>query len=367
VSAAPAVDVAALERRRRLTLRWALGMLAVGILGFPVGLAVGGAFILAAVVGLVAAPWIVRAWQGFMRRRMLAAAIAGREGFWHVDAEEKPGEAARTLNADAFHLGAVRASGLVEPFAKAAVDHVIAGRAQGVPFAMAELRLLDERGYRVFGGVIAGFRLARPRPGLTVVTRDQGLLGNLVASAGGGIGRIALEDPAFEGVFEAYGTDQVQGRVVLTATMLERLKALDELAHARGFACAFAGGHLMVAFPGMGWRCPAWRILRPVGSWLDRYAAWLAELVDLPAEIARTLDLEAPAHEPAPAAARARGPCRWAWTRCSRPRSGGSSARVARRSSTWPRARCSAGSRPGRCGSGSRSGSRRSCGGTSGR
>ena len=40
-------------------------------------------------------------------------------------------------------------------------------------------------------------------------------------------------------MFEVYGDDQVGGRVILTTTMLERLKALDELAHARGFACAF--------------------------------------------------------------------------------------------------------------------------------
>jgi hypothetical protein len=308
-----AVDTAALERRRVLTLRWVLATLAVGVLGVPAGLAVGGgsearealggAFVLAAVVGLVAAPWIVRAWQGFMRRRVLAAVVGGRDGLRHLDAGRDRGAAAAALNSDAFHLGAFRASGLAEPFAKAAVDHVIEGRAQGVPFAMAELRLLDGRGYRVFGGVLASFRLARARPGLTLVARDQGVLGNLVASAGGSVERIALEDPGFEGAFEAYGTDQVQGRLVLTATMLERLKALDDLAHARGFACAFAGDRLMVAFPGMGWRCPAWRVLRPVGSWLDGYAAWLAGLVDLPAGIARTLDLQAPpADGAAPAA-----------------------------------------------------------------
>jgi hypothetical protein len=320
VTAAQAVDAAAaLERRRVLTLRFALGALAVGVLGWPVGTAVGegsetreaigGAFYLAAIVGLVAAPWIVRAWQGFMRRRALAAAVAGRAEVRHVDGEGQTNAAAAALNSDAFRLAAFRESGLVEAFEGAAVDHVLVGRARDVPFAMAELRLLDKKGYRVFGGVLASFRLARPRPGLTLVARDQGLLGNLVASAGGGIGRIALEDPAFEGVFEAYGTDQVQGRVVLTTTMLERLKALDELAHARGFACAFAGEHLMVAFPGMSWRCAAWQVLRPVGSWLDVYAARLAGLLDLPAGIARTLDLEAPA-EVAPAAAPspARGP-----------------------------------------------------------
>jgi hypothetical protein len=105
--------------------------------------------------------------------------------------------------------------------------------------------------------------------------------------------RLPLEDPAFEGVFEVYGTDQVGGRVVLTTTMLERLKALDEVGDAHGFACAFRDDHLLIAFRGMSWRCPPWRILTPVGRWLQGYAAYLAGLVDLPVEIVRTLNLDA--------------------------------------------------------------------------
>jgi hypothetical protein len=77
--------------------------------------------------------------------------------------------------------------------------------------------------------------------------------------------------------------------------MLERLKELDELGHARGFACAFLDGHLLIAFRGMHWKCPARRILQPVGAWLDKYAAWLTGLVALPVEIVRTLNLAVPA------------------------------------------------------------------------
>ena len=146
------------------------------------------------------------------------------------------------------------------------MNHILTGDAHGVPFAIAEISLLDAKGYRMFGGVLASFRLSRPRPGLTIVTRDRGILGNLLAHAGSGIERLPLEDPTFEGVFEVYGTDQVGGRVILTTTMLERLKALDQLAHARGFACAFLEEHLLIALRGMSWRCPSWRILRPVDT-----------------------------------------------------------------------------------------------------
>ena len=43
----------------------------------------------------------------------------------------------------------------------------------------------------------------------------------------------------------------------------------------------------------MNWRCPPWRIVRPIDAWLHGYAAWLA-VVDLPGEIVNTLNLAAP-------------------------------------------------------------------------
>lgn len=308
----PAVDAAVLERRRRLSLRAALIALSVGVAGFPLGLAIGrsdrddtisGALFLAAIAGLVASPWIVRAWQGFMRRRMIAAAVAGRPDIVHLDGESQQAASQQALATDAFSLAAFRDSGLVEPFVSAGVNHILTGEAHTVPFAIAEISLLDAKGYRMFGGVLGSFRLSHPRPGLTIVARDHGLLGNLLAHAGSTIERLPLEDPAFEGVFEVYGTDQVGGRVILTTTMLERLKALDQLADAHGFACAFLEQHLLIAFRGMSWRCPPWRILTPVDSWLQGYAARLADLVDLPVEIVRTLNLDVAANVMAAATA----------------------------------------------------------------
>jgi hypothetical protein len=310
VIAAPAVDAAVLERRRRLALRAAAIALVVAAIGFPLGMSIGGSdnrdtiggmLLVAAIAGAIAAPWIVRAWQGFMRRRMIAAAVAGRPDIRHIDGENEAAASRDTLSSDAFNLAAFRDSGLVEAFESAGVNHILTGDAQGVPFGLAEISLLDAKGYRMFGGVLASFRLSRPRPGLTIVARDRGLLGNLLAHAGSSIERLPLEDPAFENVFEVYGTDQVGGRVILTTTMLERLKAVDDLGHAHGFACAFLEDRLLIAFRGMNWRCPAWKILKPVDGWLQAYAGWLAGLVDLPADIVRTLNLAtAPAAAAAP-------------------------------------------------------------------
>lgn len=297
------LDTAFLERRRSLALRSGAIALLVAVVSFPLGMAIGGsetsdtiggAFLFAGIIGVIAAPWIVRAWQGFMRRRMIAAAVANRPDIRHIDGENDSSGSEMALSSEAFSLGAFRDSGLIEAFESAAVHHILTGDAEGVPFAIAEMALLDAKGYRMFGGVLASFRLARPRPGLTIVTRDQGILGNLLARAGSGIERLPLEDPDFEGVFEVYGDDPVGGRVILTTTMLERLKALDELAHARGFACAFLGEHVLIAFSGMNWRCPIWHILQPVGTWLQSYTDWIAGLVELPREIVETLNLVAP-------------------------------------------------------------------------
>jgi hypothetical protein len=306
VTADPILDLAALERRRRVSLRAAATALAVAAAGFPLGMnlggsdsreTIGGAMLFAAIAGSIACPWIVRAWQSFMRRRMIAAAAAGRTDIRHIDGETERQAREQALSSDAFSLAAFRDSGLVEPFESAGVNHILTGDAQGVPFAIAEISLLDAKGYCMFGGVLASFRLAHPRPGLTIVTRDRGLLGNLLAHAGSAVERLPLEDPSFEGVFEVYGTDQVGGRVVLTTTMLERLKALDDVAPAHGFACAFLEDHLLVAFRGMNWRCPPWRILKPVDTWLQGYVSHLAGLMDLPVEIVHTLNLGVPSSE----------------------------------------------------------------------
>jgi Protein of unknown function (DUF3137) len=312
VTAGPVLDIATLERRRRLAFRAAAIALLVAVFGFKLGTmiggsenrdTIGGAFLFAAIIGIVAAPWIVRAWQSFMRRKMIAAAVAGRPEIRHIDGEKQQAASAQALASDAFSLAAFRDSGLIERFESAGVDHILTGDARGVPFAIAEISLLDAKGYRMFGGVLASFRLARPRPGLTIVMRDRGILGNLLERAGSGIERLPLEDPEFEGVFEVYGTDQVGGRVILTTTMLERLKALDHLAHAHGFACAFLEEHLLIAFRGMSWRCPSWRIVKPVDTWLQEYATWLAGLVDLPVDIVHTLNLAALAAAPGTPAA----------------------------------------------------------------
>ena len=130
-------EIAALERRRRLSLRAAGIALAIAVLGFPLGMAIGGSenadtfagmLLFAAIAGLIAAPWIVRAWQGFMRRRMIAAVVAGRSDIRHIDGEKQQKESGEALSSNAFELGAFHDCGLVEAFESAGVGHILTGR-----------------------------------------------------------------------------------------------------------------------------------------------------------------------------------------------------------------------------------------------
>ena len=252
---------------------------------------IAGAVLLVGLVALFAVPAVLGSWRRYMARSLLDTLVAGRTDLRHIDGETYQNQAAVALGSPACDLGAFDTAGLVEPFTSASIDHVLQGEAEGIPFVLAELRLYNAEGFEVFAGVVGGFRLQRACPGLTLVTRERGLLGKLIASAGTGIERVGLEDPDFERRFEVYGTDQVWSRTVLTTTMLERLVRLDAIAHARGFRCAFAGDHLLLALSGMRWRAPLWRVVFSLERWLGTYRAWLAELIALPAAVVRELAL----------------------------------------------------------------------------
>lgn len=290
-----------LERRRRWTVRAALIGLALPAIGWPLALrygegsdtseTIGGAVLLAGLIALFIVPFVLGSWRRHMARSLLDALTSGRDDLRHVNGETQQRAAVVALGSPACDLGLFDGAGLVEPFVAASIDDVLVGEAQGIPFALAELRLYNEEGFEVFAGVVGGFRLHRACPGLTLVTRERGLIGNLIASAGTGIERVGLEDPDFERRFEVYGTDQVWCRTVLTTTMLERLVRLDEVAHARGLRCAFVGDRLLLALSGMHWRAPLWRVLFPLPGWLDGFRRWLEELIGLPAAVVGELAL----------------------------------------------------------------------------
>ncbi|HEX8373953.1 MAG TPA: hypothetical protein VF606_02110, partial [Geminicoccaceae bacterium] len=183
-AAAAPDDLDRLEQQRRRTLKRVTLALVLGLVGFPLGYLIGdgigtdAAMIageglwLAALLSLVAAPVMAADWRRSVAGSLLDATVAGSPGLRRIDGERAGGLTAP--DAALFH-----GSGLVEPFQTSRLINALAGQSLGVSFVLAELSLYDAKEHRVFGGVLGSFRLARPLPpGLTIVTRDRGLLGN---------------------------------------------------------------------------------------------------------------------------------------------------------------------------------------------
>lgn len=291
------------ERSRRRVRTATVILFLLPLVNFPLALLIGdgseirdsiaGALILASLFGPGIAYIVLRDWQRDLTDRLLGMVAASFSNVRHHGRNDAAAARA-ALQGEAFEVGAFYGVGLVEEFVRADVAHILTGRAEDVPFGVAEVKLVNDQGYTVFRGTLASFAIGRGVPGLTIVARDRGIFGNIVARLGSGIEPVTLEDPSFEGVFEAYGTDQVQARVILTTTMLERLAELDRLTHARGLVCAFHEGRLLIALRGLGWSFPAWNLFRPIQAWVDGYRTWLYGLIRLPPKIVEGLKLAEP-------------------------------------------------------------------------
>ena len=302
-AAAPALGSSLITELERGRARAWLGIgiaAAFPVLGWPLaflmgdgsetGDSIGSVLLIAGIIGLSLTWVLLRDWQRGFAGKLLDVIAAEQPGLVHIDGQRQAAARA-ALTTGACEITVFQGVGLVEPFATAQVEHVLTGSIGRVPFLLSEVRLVNAQNFAVFRGALAGFASGRAGEAITVVGRDWGLIGNAVAGFGSGVERVTLEDPTFEAIFEAYGTDQVEARVVLTTTMLERLRALDTLAGCRSFRCAFAGGRVLLAFPGMRWRPSWWLIARPLATWVTAYRLWLETLIRLPARIIDVLAL----------------------------------------------------------------------------
>jgi hypothetical protein len=80
--------------------------------------------------------------------------------------------------------------------------------------------------------------------GKTVVLRDKGMFNR---KAKGEMKRVGLVDPIFEKIFEAYGTDQVEARYLLTPDFMQRLVDLEESVDGRKIRFGFVDKQLLIA------------------------------------------------------------------------------------------------------------------------
>ena len=125
------------------------------------------------------------------------------------------------------------------------------GNAHGADFEALECHMEKERKsdkgpkwVTVFRGSIMVIDFHQDFLGRTVVLRDKGIFN---AKKKAGMKRVGLVDPKFEKIFEAYGTDQVEARVLLTPTFMQRLVDLEDSVNGHRIRFAFMDGLLVIA------------------------------------------------------------------------------------------------------------------------
>ena len=127
----------------------------------------------------------------------------------------------------------------------------IAGRIGDVDVKVCEAKLEEkvktDKGHHwktVFQGSLFEMDFHRNFMGTTIVLRDKGFFNS---KRKGNMKRIGLASPRFEKIFEAYGTDQVEGRYLLTPTFMETLLALEDGVDGEKIRFAFNDGRLWIA------------------------------------------------------------------------------------------------------------------------
>jgi hypothetical protein len=139
---------------------------------------------------------------------------------------------------------------LPRPEDKSFEDHFTGARGD-FTFALCEATLSQGSGksrHTVFHGQI--FRIGTPRRllGTTVVLRDSGWLDRFERPTG--LKKVGLEDPVFERIFEVFGSDQVEARVILTPTFMQQLVDLETAYAGQHIRCGFVGADLLIAVEG---------------------------------------------------------------------------------------------------------------------
>jgi len=125
-------------------------------------------------------------------------------------------------------------------------DHIF-GRAHDTDFESFEVKLtrkVDDKTVTEFHGQLMAITFPRKFLGRTIVLRDKGWL---QGKKKGEMKRVGLVDPVFEKIFEAYGTDQVEARYLLTPTFMQKLVDLEHSIDGKNIRFGFDSSKLFIA------------------------------------------------------------------------------------------------------------------------
>jgi hypothetical protein len=142
-------------------------------------------------------------------------------------------------------------NGMLPKYDRVKFEDQMSGNAHGADFRFCETHLEKESknskgssNWRtVFRGVILEVDFHREFMGRTVVLRDSGIFNRKKKN---GMKRVGLVDPKFEKIFEAYGTDQVEARYLLTPDFMQRLVDMETKFQGKKSRFGFLGGKLYI-------------------------------------------------------------------------------------------------------------------------
>jgi len=141
-------------------------------------------------------------------------------------------------------------SQVIPYFEKISVDDNFAGSYKNVPIKISELKLTyetrDSKGRRhehtAFKGVVVVMEVPKIFKGHTIV-KEKVLINS------GPYKEVKLEDPEFSKKFHVRSNDQIEARVLLTPSFMERYKNIQKAFNARTINCSFLGQRLLLAIP----------------------------------------------------------------------------------------------------------------------
>lgn len=145
------------------------------------------------------------------------------------------------------------ASGIIPIHDHCSLEDIITGTHNGVQLHFFEARLSEriqqeKRVYlkQIFQGFFVSLTLQKPFQGKTILLKDSGTIGNWLRDKLQSLQPVRLEDPIFEKHFEAYTSDQIEARYLLTTSFMERLLHLIKHFHTSKMQASFYDKQLLL-------------------------------------------------------------------------------------------------------------------------
>lgn len=142
-------------------------------------------------------------------------------------------------------LDRYKSLGLLPKEDRKSFEDEIRGNAHGAKFVLHEAHLerKNDKSYStIFRGIMIALEFPQNFAGTTLVLRR----GIFKWKTKKGLKRVGLVDPVFEKAFDAYGSDQVEARYLLTPTFMQRLVDLETLFKGKKIRAAFHQGELLI-------------------------------------------------------------------------------------------------------------------------